>query len=421
MSISVFEVFRSFKWVQIFILSMISGMPFALLYTVIAAWLKDGNVALSVITTFAIARLPYSLKWTWSPIIDNIKMPILYNLLGKRRSWMVVTSVLISTLVYICSNLNPQEDTSLFKIICIGIGFLAATYDICWDAMRIEMLSKEEQGFGIAVANYGFRIGALTIGGGGLFIAEYLDSWQAVYQIISLIFGTAALFILTVNHKVLIQHKIELKTAYKMVYDPFKEFFSRPYAILVLFSVVFYKIGDAMLSIVGTPFYMEMGFSKMDIAVVVKTYAFIATLIGCYVGAVVCGKLGMFRGLMVCGVIEAMTNLGYIWIYHEPTYGVFTFAVVLENFTAGLGAVALGTYVSNLCNKQYTATHFALLSSAATLMNNSLTTYAGTLAEKMGWSNYFVFTTVIAIPALFLLWYLHKKINWQNLDVAAKN
>lgn len=398
-----------YKFLQIFVLSVISGMPFGIMFTMCITWLTEINVPIAVITTFAVSRTPYSLKFLYAPILDTFKLPILYNLLGKRRSWMFLTTISISFILYLSSNVNPIHQISYFKFLMICIGIMAATYDIAWDAMRIEMLKDDIQSVGVATASVGYRVGAFITGGIALKLSYYFIVWNEVFKFFSYVFMISALFILTVRHKHYISDSIEYNWRF-IILNPLKDFFSQQYSFLILLSIILYKVGDAMLSVIGTPFYISMGFTKDDIFTVVKVYLLFAMSIGGYIGAYICTRFGNFKGLMICGVAEMLTNLLYILIHHYPIYPVFTFAVVVENTTASMGAAALVTYISTLCNKQYTATHYALLSSAAVFANSTLTAYAGTIAEYLGWDSYFIFTTIISLPSLFILSYLNAKL-----------
>lgn len=401
-------IFTSYKFFQIFILSIISGMPFSLLYTSFAAWLTENGIDIAVITTFAFARTPYSLKFIWAPFVDNLRIPILHDILGKRRSFMVITSISIASLLFYISRLDPRLDLNLIRLLSICIGFMAATYDISWDAMRIEMLSEEEQSLGVAVTSFGYRMGAFITGAVALKLSSVYENWVSVYEIISIIFVLGFFFILTINNKTKVAKPIRTSELHEIIIKPLKEFFSRDKAFIILLGLVLYKTGDAMLSNVGINFYLKMGFSKNEIAKVVKVYAMVASILGSYLASYICVRLGNFNGLLICGVLEMLTNFLYIWIHHEPTYNVFVFCCVSENFTAGMGATALVTYISNLCNRKYTATHYSLLSSATAFMNSTLTSYAGTLVNKLGWDNYFIFTVIISLPALFILYYIKK-------------
>jgi len=383
-------------------------MPFSLLYTSFAAWLTENRIDIAVITTFAFARTPYSLKFIWAPFMDNLRIPILHNILGKRRSFMVITSISIAALLLCISRLDPKIDLNLIRLLSICIGFMAATYDISWDAMRIEMLKEEEQSLGVAVTSFGYRMGAFITGAVALKLSSVYENWITVYEIVCAIFILGFLFILTVKDSKKISKPIPISKIHTTIIKPFKEFFSRDKAFVILLGVVLYKTGDAMLSNVGINFYLKMGFSKDEIAKVVKIYAMVASILGSYLASYICIKIGNFNGLLICGVLEMLTNFLYIWIHHEPTYNVFVFCCISENFTAGMGATALVTYISNLCNKQYTATHYALLSSATAFMNSTLTSYAGTLVNKLGWDNYFIFTVIISLPALFILYYIKR-------------
>ena len=437
------KIFIDPKFSKIFILGIISGMPFAILYTTIIAWLNSFEIDFTIVATLALARLPYSLKIFWSPMLDYFKIPILDKMLGKRQSSMFLTSVGISGVLYYMSGITPHEGNfSQIYYLSFLIGFLAATYDISYDALRIELLSPDEQAIGAAHASLAFRIGCIITGAVAL---AWVDKhgWENMFKILALFFAIGALTCCIIKTKPFI--KKDKQDFLQTTIAAFKDLGSRPYAISVLLTIIIYKIGDAMLSCVGMKFYQVKGFSLTEIAFVVKTCGLIAGIVGGYVGAMIISRIGQFRGLIICGIAMMVTNLGYIWLNH-PEYdfcgiaqaiaslvnllrsslgymsldhqgheiGVFLITNIVENFTGGMGVAALGGYIAALCNVKFAASHFALLSSCATFANNSLTSRAGYLVELMGWDVYFIFTTVISVPALFMLIFLQRKLEYKK-------
>jgi MFS transporter, PAT family, beta-lactamase induction signal transducer AmpG len=406
------QILSNRKFADIFLLSILSGMPLSIIFSTISAWLKDGGVAIEVITTFAIARLPYSLKFLWSPVVDYIKIPIIHKL-GHRKSWMILCSSIMTVTLFFISYVDIHNQLGYLYILAIILGIASATYDIVFDAFRIEDLEVDEQGTGAATTTFGYRIGMLITGAISLEIAHVTDSWHITFISLGAIFALFTLYIFIVREKDIIREKINnlsISTVSSLLVNPFRDFLTREGAMLILIAVILFKMGDAMLGAIAMPFYLDLGFSKHQIAVVVKGFGLFATIFGGYLGGIIIDKVGPFKGLIITGIVQSLTHFAFIWLYYQAdNNNALLAAITIENMGAGIGASALIAYVSMLCNKKYSATQYAMLSSAASFFNNTITIYAGQLVKMMGWVDYFLFTIVLALPALLLLTYLNKK------------
>jgi PAT family beta-lactamase induction signal transducer AmpG len=312
------------------------------------------------------------------------------------------------------SSVSPDKSLTLLYFLTICLGFLSATFDISVDALRIDKFDQETQGIASATAVLGYRLGMLITGAGALYFAEITDDWRAVFIAMSIIFIIATIFIITVSEKDLVREKINIFSCHslmKIIFNPFKDFFTRKYALTILLAIIFFKLGDAMLAVVSIPFYMELGYTKGQIALISKFYGLIATLCGSFAGGIVIYRLGVFKGLIITGIVQSLTHFTFIWLNHqEATLGALLIAITIENLAAAMGSTALVGYISNLCNKQYSASQYALLSASATLFNNSVTVYGGSLVAKLGWDNFFILTIILALPGLIILCYLDKKV-----------
>ena len=397
---SLLSIFTNYALFEIFILGIVSGMPFSILYTSLLLMLRETGFDLSTATGIAFALMPYSLKFLWAPLVDGFRVPF-FSKFGRRKSWMIFTIILnIATLLsldYVSSFNNFQYIFILAVVYCI----IAATYDIAYDAWRIERVSPEEIALSGAIAIFGYRMGALLTSAGVLFIVYYTEDWHLTMQIIAGIFALGALFAVTVpDHGGggIKKRKFGLRDN---VIDPFKNFFTRPLAMHILLAIILYKAGEAMVSFVTMPFYLELGFTKIQVGTVMKLYGMIASIVGAIAGGVVCMRLGYIRGLMICGVLQMVCNLMFIWMHAQgPVLSALLVTVSIDNFSGGMGSAALVGYLGYLCDKQYTATQYALLSSATTLINHSLVAYSGTIVENFGWDNFFMFSVVFSLPAL---------------------
>jgi PAT family beta-lactamase induction signal transducer AmpG len=404
---NILKIFSDKQQLNIFILGAYSGMPLYMIYTTIVAWLKISDIALEVITSFAIARIFYSLKVFWAPFIDNIKILYLHKI-GRRKSWMMVMVTIIGLISCAYSFLDPQESIRQIFFLTVILGIASSTLDIVIDAYRIDNIEKERQAVAAANAVFGYRIGGMIVGAGALYMAAQY-SWQQVFLAIGLIYFFGIIFIYNLKEKSRDEFFREKSTLRQAVIEPFTEFFKRKYSILILLAITFYKLGDAMVGVITMPFYIELGFSLKEISGIVKIYGFMATIFGCYVGGVLVYKYGNITALIIGGIAQSVTNLMFIWLNSQGyDMSALIFTITTENVASGMGDTALISYLSYLCNRHFSATQYALLSSCTGLFSHSIVSLGGIIVNILGWNMYFVMTTILALPGLFLLIVLGK-------------
>ena len=404
------HIFLDRKFFFLFWLAIISGMPFSVLFTALSTWMTEAGVALASIGLFAAAKTPYAFKYWWSPLVDNVRLPILHKLLGRRRSWMVFINLLLVSTIFMIGKTNPVEDIWGTFYLAFAFCVCAATFDIAWDAFRIESLPEDMQALGSAIAVSGYRVGMLVSGAGSMYLATYYG-WENTFAILALLFSTGTLVALLMSEPDISLGSdtriLSWKMIKKSVLEPFLEFFSRNDAILILSILVLYKTGEAFLGVMLNPFYIKLGFTKIEIASVVKVYGLAATFFGVYLGGFLMIKYSNLRTLLICGVGQMLSNLIFVWQnYMGADLTALTISITIENITGGMGTAALVGYMSNLCNKKYTGTHYAFLSAFAAFMTSTFASSSGKLAEMMGWDMFFIFTAVISLPALLLIRFL---------------
>ena len=290
-------------------LGFCAGLPLPLIGATMSARLMDSGLSLTSIGLFALAGTPYALKFLWSPLIDTIKIPFLNNLLGKRRSWLLITQIILFLIFFIIATINPLEDLYLLAVLVCSAAFISATQDIALDAYRIELHSEKELAAGIATYVLGYRIALIVAGAGALYLAEYM-SWNAAFIIMSLCFllGPIILIFLPANNKIMESKEKDIgyfdrvikwiKTA---VLDPFIEFSQRQSWIWILIFIAIYKLGDALAGNMTTPFLLDIGFSKIQIANIVKVIGLAATLIGLFIGGMLVAKYNIVSVLFIGG------------------------------------------------------------------------------------------------------------------------
>jgi PAT family beta-lactamase induction signal transducer AmpG len=395
-----------------------SGLPLLLVYSTLSAWLTEVGVSKTAIGFVSLVGTAYALKFLWSPLVDKLPVPILTRLLGRRRSWMLVSQAALIISIYGMAVSDPATADGLWWMIfwAVVVAFASATQDIVIDAYRTEILDDEKLGAGAANIVFGYRVAMLVAGGGALIIAD-LTSWSWAYIAMAglVVVGIGASresAALEGKGRAFLEKNAHLPGPvlsasawiYAAVVCPFAEFMSRRGWVAVLLFVALYKYGDALLGVMANPFYLEMGFSKTEIGAVSKGFGLAMTLVGAALGGVMVARYGILRALLVCGVLQAASNLVFAlqaWVgYSMPMLMV---TIASENLSGGMGTTAFVAYLSSLTNVAYTATQYALLSSLMAFARTLFASGGGWLADQMDWISFFMVTTLAALPGLALL------------------
>ena len=374
-----------------------SGLPLLLTGSVLQAWLKDGGVDLARIGLFALVGLPYTLKFLWSPLFDRYALP-----LGRRRGWMALMQLSVAGALLLLSMTQPSASHLwLVMLASVLVAFFAASQDLVIDAYRRESLAESELGLGSALYVNGYRIGMLLAGGGGLILADWI-SFEAMYRLMALFMAACVAVTLMAPEPPLPDGRP--RNLREAVVLPFRDYFSRDGAWLILAFILLYKLGDTMASAMTTPFYLDLGYSKTEIGTVVKLFGFWATLAGGTLGGIWILRAGMHRALWLFGFGQMLSTFGFVVLAQLPPSEVALAVVVaIENLTAGMGTAAFVGFMAALTDRRFTATQYALLSSLMGVPRVLLSAPTGWLAQTLGWSGFFGLCVLIAIPGLLLL------------------
>lgn len=390
-----------------------SGLPLALVFGTLSLWLKDYHIAYRTIGAFSLLRLPYSFKWLWAPLVETVKVPWLYKL-GRRRSWALLAQGGLLLSIAGISLLTPEGHILYMAAAAFAISFFSATQDIVLDAFRVELFSQdtEKEVDGATVYVLGYRLGNIMSSAGAIGLAAAV-SWNTVYFI-------NALFILIGMAAVLMakepkERVAEKKAAKRSVLDyalkePFLRFMERPYWLAALALVFFYRLSDAYFAPMAYPFYSVIGFSKGEIAYISKLYGMAATIAGGLLGGYVLGKIGLLKGLLLFSVVQGLTTALYIPLYyagHSISWLIFT--ISLENLSSGMATTAIIAFMSILCNKGYTATQYALLSSLPGFARDVFAATSGRVLELTSWPVFFSISALLTLPGVLLCVFLYKK------------
>ena len=360
---------------------------------------------------------PYTLKWLWAPFIDRIRLPLLTRLLGQRRAWLLFVQLLLFGSVWMLGASEPEHHLGIFAFWAIVTAFLGATQDIVIDAYRIEILSEVDLSYGTANNQFGYRLGNLAAGVGTIAIAssEGLGlGWAFGYGLTGLCVVPGALAALWagpgLHDQTLRDGASHGRWLEDTIIGPFREFFERRGAILILLFVLIYKLGDAMGQGMLNPMIVELGFSDTEFIAINKLVGFWGLIVGTALGAPFMAWLGMGRALFISGVLMMLSNFTFVilaWQGHSNTWLII--AVATEQVTSGIGLTVFVTYLSGLSNLAYTATQFALLSSFAAVGRTWLAAPAGYAASALGWPGFWMLTMLVALPGLALLWMLWRQ------------
>jgi PAT family beta-lactamase induction signal transducer AmpG len=390
-------------------LGISSGFAFAMIGATLTTRLAQHGFTRSAVTAFALTFLAYNLKFLWAPIIDHVRLPILGRF-GQRRSWLWLTGALVMVAVAALGIADPRSSLALFAAMAIAMAFAGATFDIIIDAYRIELLEPRQLGAGSGMSQYGWRIGATAAGALALVLAQRLG-WTAAY-VACAVFALPAMLVGVFMGEPA-RHREPAKPhgvreALVAYFSPLLEFLARQGALVVLLFVLLHKIGDTLANLTLRLLFQDLGFTNDEVAFYDVGIGFVALLLGILVGGMLYAKLGMKRSVMWSLVLMAVSNFSFAALAAAGHTNVgMAAAVGFENFASGIGGVTVVAYLSALCNLRFTATQYALLSALASIVGRVVTgTAAGRMIDAMGYVNYYLMTTFIALPGVFLFWYM---------------
>ncbi|MCM2321731.1 MAG: AmpG family muropeptide MFS transporter [Oligoflexia bacterium] len=394
---TILSAFGNRRTAAVLALGFSSGVPLALTGATLQAWMKTENVDLTVIGLFSLVGIPYTLKFLWAPLMDRFVPPFL----GRRRGWMLISQLLLVLGVIALAFSDPARFPALTATICLGVAFFSSSQDIVIDAYRTEILEKDETGPGAALYIMGYRIAVLVSGAVALILADHMP-WKLVYLIMACTMGVGILTsFLAPDPKVPAKPPKSIGDA---VVLPFVEFFKRRGAVEILAFIVLYKLDVVVAQALMTPFLMDLGFTKTDIGTVTKGFGLVATILGTLFGGAMLVKLGMLRSLWFFGLLQGLAGFSFMTLarlgHHYP---MMVTAIAVENICSGMGTAAFAAFMMSICDKRYTATQYALLTSLMAITRVMGSALTGYMAKAWGWELYYLASILVAIPGLLLL------------------
>ena len=388
-------------------LGFASGLPLALTGGTLQAWATVEQVSLQEIGFLTLVGTAYTLKFLWAPVIDRYAPPFL----GRRRGWMLIMQILLALGMMAMGFMSPGQSLLPLALLAVAVAFCSATQDIAFDAYRSDVLQKEERGAGAALSVLGYRLAMLVSGGLALILADQWLGWGQTYVLMGVLMLIIAMATFWAPEPAVPAETP--RSLARAVVEPFKEFFSRPEAWTVLLLIVLYKLGDAFAGALSTTFLIRAaGYTATEVGTVNKLLGLAATILGALAGGALMAKLGLYRSLLLFGLLQAVSNLGF-WLISVGPHNVWLMAagVGLENLCGGMGTAAFVALLMGLCNREFSATQFALLSALSAVGRTYL---AGPLTPPLvlyaGWPTFFLLTVGIALPGLLLL-------RWRRADI----
>lgn len=390
-------------------LGISSGFTFAMIGATLTTRLAQHGITKSAVTAFALTFLAYNFKFLWAPIVDNVRLPLIGRF-GQRRSWLWLVGVLVMAAVAFLGIADPGGSLYAVAVAAVTMGVAGATFDIIIDAYRIELLEPRQLGVGSGMSQYGWRIGAAATGALALVLAARLG-WTAAYlacaafalpaMLVGMVMGEPA------RHRQPAKARgvVEAIVAY---FSPLTEFLKRQGALVVLLFVLIHKIGDTLANLTLRLLFQDLGFSNDEVAFYDVGIGFVALLIGIFVGGIIYERLGMKRAVLISLILMAVSNLSFAALAAAGHTNLgMAAAVGFENFASGIGGVTVVAYLSALCNLRFTATQYALLSALASIAGRFITgTTVGALIDAIGYVNFYVLTTIVALPGVVLFWFM---------------
>jgi len=416
-----------------------AGLPLLLVLGTLSFWLREAGIDRSTIGHLSWIGLAYGFKWMWSPLVDRLPLPFLTPWLGRRRAWLLLSQVLIALGLAGMANADPLDNLAYTVFFALTVAFASATQDIALDAYRIEAVSVRLQGAMAATYQAGYRVAMILASAGALWIAASVDPsevtydyepWRIAYLLMSACMSVGIVTTLIIREpdvpvtQLISENENRARAAiahwhlnekavrllawlYGALVAPFRDFIVRhgAQALLILALIAIYRISDVVMGVMSNPFYVDMGYTKDEVATVSKVYGVIMTVAGAAIGGVLTAKLGIMRTLFLGAVLSAATNLLFVWLTgrgHDLTGLIFTISA--DNLSAGIASSAFIAYLSGLTNSAYSATQYALFSSVMLLLPKFIAGFSGEFVDAYGYASFFTGTALLGLPVLVLVW-----------------
>ena len=416
---AIWRVYAEAATLRMLLLGFSAGLPLLLVFGTLSFWLREAGIDRTTIGYLSWVGLAYGFKWVWAPLVDRLPIPLLTRWLGRRRSWLLLSQAVIMTALVSMALTDPKLALLPMVWCALAVAFGSATQDIALDAYRIESADVQRQAALAAAYQTGYRIAMIWSGAGALWIAARAEivgvtayqhgAWQTAYLVMaaSMLLGVATvLFSPEPQRRELPQARNAADWLRGALVEPFADFLRRygKQAVLILALIAMYRISDVVMGIMANPFYVDMGYSKDEVATVTKIYGVIMTLVGAFLGGGLAMRFGVMKVLMLGAVLSAGSNLLFAWLGtrgHDVT--ALIFVISADNLSSGIASAGFIAYLSSLTNINYSATQYALFSSMMLLLPKALAGYSGRYVDAFGYANFFTATALLGVPVLLLI------------------
>jgi PAT family beta-lactamase induction signal transducer AmpG len=429
-----FLVYRNPKVLAMLFLGFSAGLPLLLVFGTLSAWLRVEGVDKTTIGFVSWVALAYGFKFVWSPLVDRLPLPVLTRVLGQRRSWMLLSQLGVIAGLLSMAFGDPLVQLNMVVLFAVVTAFSSATQDICIDAWRIEAIDDQYQGAMAGTYQLGYRLGMIVAGGGAFSLAHFY-SWSVAYQFMALFMSVGVLSVLVISepdHALAQAGRETEKALLKRLSDdgrlegflahlrnwfigavvsPFADFFARhgAFAAVILAFIMVFRISDITLGVMANPFYIDMGYSELEIGLVTKTVGPIVTIAGALLGGALVMRYSIMRMLMAGAVLVVVTNLLFAWLATQDAALVWLVLVVgADNLAAGIATTSFVAYLSGLTNKAYTATQYALFSSIMLLLAKFVAGFSGLVVDATNYPIFFAYAAMLGLPSIFLIGLLER-------------
>jgi PAT family beta-lactamase induction signal transducer AmpG len=434
-----FRIYTHPRVVGMLSLGFSAGLPLLLILGTLSFWLREAGIDRSTIGHLSWIGLAYGFKWMWSPLVDRLSLPLLTRLLGRRRAWLLLSQMVIVIALAGMASTDPLENLTYTVFFALAVAFASATQDIALDAYRIEAVAPRLQGAMAATYQAGYRVAMILASAGVLWIAAAVDPseatydyapWRTAYLAMAACMAVGIITTLIIREpevpvtrlisenedyarKTIAHWNLNARLTqvlawlYGAMVAPFRDFIVRHgrQALLILALIAIYRISDVVMGVMSNPFYVDMGYTKDEVATVSKVYGVLMTIAGAAIGGVLTAKIGIMRTLFLGAVLSAVTNLLFVWLAgrgHDVTGLIFTISA--DNLSAGIASSAFIAYLSSLTNSAYSATQYALFSSVMLLLPKFIAGFSGDFVDAYGYASFFTGTALLGLPVLVLVW-----------------
>ena len=400
-----------------------AGLPLLLVFGTLSFWLREAGIDRTTIGFLSWVGLAYGFKWVWSPLLDRLPIPVLTRRLGRRRSWLVLAQAMIMLGLVGMALTDPRQALAPVVWCALAVAFGSATQDIALDAFRIESATTERQAALAATYQTGYRLAMIWAGAGALWIAARAEvaaplaagayqhsAWQAAYLVMAASMLPGVMTVLLSPepaHRAIPPARNAADWLRSALVEPFADFIGRYrwQAVLILALIATYRISDVVMGIMANPFYVDMGFSKDEVAAVTKIYGVVMTLVGAFVGGAMSLRMGVMPVLMLGAALSGVTNLLFAWLAGQGhDVQALIFVISADNLASGIASAAFIAYLSSLTNVNYSATQYAMFSSMMLLLPKFVAGYSGVYVDRFGYSSFFTATAILGLPVLALVW-----------------